>query len=146
MLTSVARQKHGKEYITRDGFHFNPKYWQVLLTNIVCQYYKKGLPPLPKPLFETCIGMILGDAPLFKVSREGGIKFEQGYKQEEFLYDLFDLFSGYTFIRAPGLRIDLHSSRKGLVKSLWFKTFLHPSFTELYTLFDKAKKKEISEN
>lgn len=90
--------------------------------------------------------MILGDAPLFKVSREGGIKFEQGYKQEEFLYDLFDLFSGYTFIRAPGLRIDLHSSRKGLVKSLWFKTFLHPSFTELYTLFDKAKKKEISEN
>lgn len=111
---------------TRDGFHFNSRHWQD---------YKKQLPLLPKLLFEVCVGMILGDASLFKVSRHAGIKFEQGYKQEQFLYHLFDLFSKYTFMRAPGSRIDLHGSRKGLIKSFWFKTFSHPSFTELYGLF-----------
>lgn len=75
--------------------------------------------------------MILGDGSLFKKSHHSGIKFEQGYKQKEFLYHLFDLFSLYTFMDVPGQRIDLHSKRKGLVKSFWFKTFSHYSFTEL---------------
>jgi hypothetical protein len=36
---------------TKDGFHLYSKYWQD---------YKKKLPPLPKNLFDICIGMILG--------------------------------------------------------------------------------------
>lgn len=107
---------------------------------------KKNLPPLPKNLFNICIGMILGDGSLFKKSHHSGIKFEQGYKQKEFLYHLFDLFSLYTFMDVPGQRIDLHSKRKGLVKSFWFKTFSHYSFTELWHLFRRNEKKEISEN
>lgn len=42
--------------------------------------------------------MVLGDGSLLRSSKESGIKFEQGYKQKEFLYHLFDLFSKYAFM------------------------------------------------
>ena len=118
---------------TRDGYHFNSKHWQE---------YKKQLPPLPLPLFETCVGMVLGDGSLFKDSQESGIKFEQGYKQKEFLYHLFDLLSKYTFMETPGLRIDLHPPRKGLIKSYWFKTFSYPCFSKLHSLFCANEKRK----
>lgn len=105
-----------------DGYHFNSPYWQN---------YKKTLPPLPKETFDIAVGMILGDATMYHVSREALIKFEQGHKQEEFLFHLFDLFSPYCFMQKPGCR--LH--RDGTTKSFWFKTFSFSDFTRLFYFF-----------
>jgi hypothetical protein len=62
--------------------------------------------------------MILGDASIYKKHIQASIKFEQGYKQTEFLIHLFELFKTYCFMTEPGKRITLHGVRKGLVKSL----------------------------
>lgn len=118
----------------RDGHHLASRYWQD---------YKKGLPMLPQYLREVAIGMVLGDAGMFKVSKEAGIKFEQGYAQEAFLRHLFDIFSTYCFMLAPGSRLELSGVRKGEVKSWWFKTFSHSSFTSIWDLFYVEKRKVI---
>ena len=122
---------------TKDGFHFNSSHWQN---------YKKDLPPLPENLFNICIGMILGDGSLFKKSLHSGIKFEQGYKQKDFLYHLFNTFSKYTFMDVPGQRISFDKEGKPFIKSHWFKTFSYYNFTELWNLFCKNGKKGIVEN
>jgi hypothetical protein len=70
-----------------------------------------------------------------KKSKHALIKFEQGYLQEEFLLHLFNIFKLYCFMIEPGKRITLRGSRKGLTKSLWFKTFSYYSFTEIWNLF-----------
>jgi len=62
--------------------------------------------------------MILGDASISKRHSQASIKFEQGYKQTEFLLHLFELFKGYCFMSKPGKRISLNGVRKGLLKSL----------------------------
>ncbi len=111
---------------TKDGYHLNSKYWQD---------WKKNLPDLPKELREIAIGMILSDACMYKVSNHSLIKFEQGYLQEKFLLHLFYKFKNYCFMEEPGKRISLHEPRKGLTKSLWFKTFSHYSFTSIWDLF-----------
>jgi hypothetical protein len=36
--------------------------------------YKKTVPPLPKDSFDIAVGMILGDATMYHVSREALIK------------------------------------------------------------------------
>jgi hypothetical protein len=110
----------------RDGFHLNSKHWQD---------WKDKLPPLPIELKEIAIGMILSDACMYKKSKHALIKFEQGYLQSEFLLHLFSIFKLYCFMIEPGKRITLTGTRKGLTKSLWFKTFSHYSFTEIWNLF-----------
>ena len=105
---------------TRDGYHLNSKYWQD---------WKQKLPLLPEVLKEIAIGMLLSDACMYKISNNALIKFEQGYKQEKFLFHLFDLFKLYCFMIEPGKRVTLIGPRKGLTKSFWFKTFSHTSFT-----------------
>ena len=110
----------------RDGFHLSSRYWQD---------YKKSLPVLPQHLFDVTIGLVLGDAGMFRVSTEAGIKFEQGYAQEAFLRHIFDLFATYSFMLIPGKRLELRGSREGLIKSFWFKTFSHYSFTVIWDLF-----------
>lgn len=110
----------------KDGFHLNSKYWQD---------WKKSLPALPLNLKEVAIGMILGDACMYKKSNEALIKFEQGYLQKELLFYLFDLFKLYCFMEKPGERLNLRGERAGLIKSYWFKTFSHFSFTEIWNLF-----------
>ena len=53
----------------KNGYHFNHLYWQN---------YKKSLPMISQDLFQISIGMILGDASIYKISREAYVKFEQG--------------------------------------------------------------------
>ena len=121
----------------RQGYHLNSRYWQE---------YKASLPCLPDRIFDIAVGMILGDASISKVSREAHIKFEQGYKQEAFLYHLFHQFHLYSFMEEPGKRVDLRGKRLGYTKSFWFKTFSHCSFTKLWRLFynTTTKRKSIS--
>jgi LAGLIDADG DNA endonuclease family len=104
----------------KDGYHLNSKYWQE---------WKTKLPPLPLELKEIVIGMILSDACMYKESNHALIKFEQGYLQEKFLLHLFSIFKLYCYMIEPGKRINFKGPRKGLTKSLWFKTFSHYSFT-----------------
>lgn len=99
----------------------NSPYWQN---------YKKTLPKLPQECFETAVGMILGDARMYYVSKNALIKFEQGVKQKEFLFHLFDMFSGYSFMVTPGIRFQ----KEKTVKSYWFQTFSFPDFTRLFLL------------
>lgn len=95
---------------------------------LIGKIIKKTLPKLPQDSFDIAVGMILGDATMYYVSREALIKFEQGVKQKEFLFHLFDLFSNYCFMTEPGIRFEKETS----VKSYWFKTFSFPCFTRLF--------------
>jgi len=124
MKKNLILLKNIKNY--KDGYHLNSKYWQN---------WKKSLPPLSKDLKDIAIGMILSDACMYKKSNHALIKFEQGYLQEKFLLHLFDIFKTYCFMNEPGKRLELKGFRKGLTKSLWFKTFSHYSFTDIWNLF-----------
>jgi hypothetical protein len=124
----------------RNGHHFNSKFWQT---------YKSNLPPLPNTCFDIGVGMLLGDATMYHVSREAYIKFEQGWKQKAFVYHLFDMFCVYCFMAEPSKRYSLLSDKKDkkeqTIKSYWFKTFSSADFTRLYNLFyekigDKRRK------
>jgi hypothetical protein len=57
-------------YSTKNGYPLNSKYWQD---------YKRSLPDLPSNLYEIAVGCLLGDACLYRVSKDTKIKFEQGY-------------------------------------------------------------------
>ena len=81
----------------KNGYHLNSSYWQN---------YKKTLPLLPQHCFDIAIGMILGDASIYKVSNQAYIKFEQGYKQQAFLENLFDNLKTYCFMDKPGKRFN----------------------------------------
>lgn len=130
----------------RDGYHFNSTYWQS---------YRKNLPNLSQQSFDIALGMLLGDASIYRTSHEAHIKFEQGYQQEEFLRTQFQVFSAHCFSTEPSTRyIEKHGKMQ--VKSFYFKTLSHRSFTQLFVLFfpqdvclpqDKQKqKKSISKN
>lgn len=123
----------------RNGHHFNSTYWQT---------YKKTIPLIPKELFEIAFGMVLGDAIVAHGSHQAYLKVEQGYKQHTFVLHLFCLFRDYCFMESPGIRYQKEASHT--IKSYWFKTFSHPSFTYLFDLFykkssgDKRYKKRIT--
>jgi hypothetical protein len=121
----------------KDGFHLNSHYWQN---------YKKSIPLLPQDLFDICVGMILGDASVYKVSSEAYLKFEQGYKQKQFIDHLFHTFKNYCFMENPKARLQIRGDKEGELKSFWFKTFSHKSFTNFWDLFyERSKKKTIPE-
>jgi hypothetical protein len=93
---------------------------------------------VPQYCFDIAIGMVLGDASIYKISTQAYIKFEQGYKQQAFLKHLFDNFKKYCFMNKPGKRFLRDNSKtEKQIKSFWFKTFSHKSFTQIYLLFYK---------
>ena len=112
----------------------NSKYWQN---------YKKTINNLPLKLFDIAIGCMLGDACMYKISKNSKIKFEQGYKHKEYLYHLFNLFKDYTFQDEPYIRYEI---RKDLIKSFSFRTFTHPTFNSIWELYMKNGEKRIESN
>ena len=100
---------------------------------------------MSEQLFQIALGMALGDASLPQVGGEAHMKFEQGYKQKEFLHHLFHLFKGYSFMEKPGSRRQLSGPRVGEIKSYWFKTFSHAHFTPLRDSLYRFGKKGIEE-
>lgn len=110
----------------RDGFHHNSSYWQDI---------RNGLPMLSILLREIAIAMVLSDAGLGWTGKNAHMKIEQGYKQVEFVDHLFNLFEKYCFAISPQAYIGKSGPRKGLVKSYWFKTFSHASFTDIWNMF-----------
>lgn len=122
---------------TRDGYHFNSKYWQD---------WKKNLPMIDSKLFQLILGMVLSDASMYRVSREALVKFEQGVDQKDFLFHLFEECKMDCFMTEPGMRKHIHGPKEGEVKSYWFKTFSHKSFSIIWDLFydDTTVKKSIN--
>ena len=110
----------------KDGFALNSKYWQD---------FKKSLSAtLPNNLHQIAIGMLLGDACIQKIGKFPFLKFEQGYKQMELLFHLYEVFSSYI-LTSPYTRYEKYGPRKGEVKSYSVRTFSHVAFLELYELF-----------
>ncbi|WP_460918637.1 LAGLIDADG endonuclease, partial [Pseudoxanthomonas sangjuensis] len=107
--------------------------------------YKNSLPMMSNFLFQVALGMVLGDATMYRVSREAIIKFEQGAIQKDFLFHVFKLFSEYCFMLVPGTRLHLRGVNIGQIKSYWFKTFSHPTFSVLWELLFVDGKKVILE-
>lgn len=107
----------------KHGLPKTSKYWQD---------WKNNNSNLNSILREIAVGMILGDASLSKVGKEASIKFEQGYKQKEFIEDLFLKYKDYIFMEELGIR---YLKDKITVKSYWFRTYSHKTFTELWDLF-----------
>lgn len=118
----------------KNGIHLNSKYWQD---------YKKSICPIPQNLFDISIGCMLGDACMYRVSKDSKLKFEQGYMHKDYLFYIFNLFEQYTFHEEPYTRLEIRGPRKGLVKSYSFRTFTHPSFNPIWDLFMKDGKKII---
>ena len=106
----------------RDGHHLNSKYWQN---------WKKRQLGMSKELYEIAFGMVLSDAGMSRKSNEAMIKFEQRANQKDFLYHLFTIFKAYCFMMEPGIRYHSKGPLEGQIKSYWFKTFSHQTFSEL---------------
>jgi hypothetical protein len=126
--------KNNKNNSFKDGFHLNSSFWQN---------YKKTIGNLPSRLFDIAIGCILGDASLYRVSKDSKIKFEQGYIHKEYLFHLFDLFKSFSFHDEPYTRYEINGPRKGLIKSYSFRTFSHPAFNSIWDLFYSEGRKNI---
>jgi len=110
----------------KDGYPITSKYWQD---------HKRSLPNLPQNLQEIAVGTLLGDACLYRISRDTKIKFEQGHRYKDYLFSLFNLFKLYTFHEEPYTRLEINGVKKGLVKSYSFRTFTHTTFNNLWDLF-----------
>lgn len=78
---------------SKDEYHLNSKYWQEWKRQQINEH-----------LFQICIGMVLSDATMYRVSREAYMKFEQGSQQFEFIQHLFAEMQQYVFIENIGIR------------------------------------------
>lgn len=106
------------------------------------QLWKLSQPNLNNFLRSVAIGMILSDACLYKVGKHAYIKFEQSKQQYGLIHNLYGLFRKYTFMADIGVRFNKNNN----IKSFYFKTYSHPTFTELWELFYKDKIKSIEKN
>ena len=114
----------------RDGYHYNTKYWKN---------YKESLRE-EKELREVYIGCMLGDATLSQRGEKASIKFEQGLRNKEYLFHLFEISKRYVFKKEPGVRMEGNK-----VKSYYFRTFNLEIFKEIGDLFKVKGKKRIKE-
>ena len=88
---------------------------------------------LSQKLIDISIGMILGDASIQKTGKEAFIKFEQGYKQKEFVDHLFLFYKDFCFTNQVKIRTRPEDRDK--IKSYYFRTYALSQFTSLYDLF-----------
>jgi len=98
--------------------------------------------------------MVLAEATMCRVSTQVLIKFEQGHKQLAFVQHsvlrprtVQGLYLSKEFLYSPpcGPDVAASSPRLGLIKSYWFKTFSHATFTDVWNLlYGKGKKKTLS--
>ena len=69
--------------------------------------YKSKLDNISNDLYEIYVGCMLGDATLRVRGDKSSIKFEQGYKNRDYLYHLFDISKKYVFSEEPMKRYEI---------------------------------------
>lgn len=89
-----------------DGHYVRSPYWKQ---------YKAFLPnKLPNMLFQIALGMVLGDASLYKTKKEGTkLKMEQGYKHKTYVEQLCKVFKDWTFYKEPYAYVAKKGKREG---------------------------------
>lgn len=68
---------------------------------------------------------------------KSSLKLEQGKRNKEYLYHLFEISKKYVLSEEPKVRLD----KEGNVKSYYFTTFTHKVFNKIKELFIKDGKK-----
>lgn len=57
---------------------------------------------LPNNLLEIAVGLLLGDATLYRTKTEGAyMKFEQSYLNKEYVEFVLTIFEAWTFLNFP---------------------------------------------
>ena len=108
-------------------------------------YYERNFIQIPFNKRSIFIGILLSDASLQKINKEGDarLQFKQKYSQFEYLYSVFFQLSHYCS-KGPTLnKVLLH---KKIFYALSFTTRSLPCITELYNLFYPEGKKIIPHN
>lgn len=100
------------------------------------QNYKKSLTLTPIQR-EILIGTLLGDASMGLVRSKPvySIKFEQSIKNQEYIVHLYDNFKEFTLKPYYIRLIKRNNLNHQDIMSIWFKTFVHPSFKFYYDIF-----------
>lgn len=96
---------------------------------------------LPKELQEMLIGLLLGDVYAQKRGVNTNLFFEQGIKNKNYLFHLFDLFKNYCRSE-PKISERIADKRSGKIYTrVQFATNALSCFNELYhTFYPKGKK------
>jgi LAGLIDADG DNA endonuclease family len=101
---------------------------------------------LPKELQEMLIGLLLGDVYAQKRGVNTNLFFEQGIKNKNYLFHLFDLFKNYCRSE-PKISERLPDKRTGKVYTrVLFTTYSLPCFNELQSMFYPKGKKIVPLN
>lgn len=113
------------------------------------QVYKQTL-QLSELQREVLIGVLLGDASMGSANGKPVylIKFEQSIKNQDYIVHLYELFKNYTLKPYIIRLIKRKNSEHQDTMSIWFKTFVHPSFKFYYDLFytfDYENRKSIKQ-
>lgn len=105
-------------------------------------YYERNFIQIPFNKRSIFIGILLSDASLQKINKEGDarLQFKQKYSQFEYLYSVFFQLCHYC---SKGPSVNKVSIQKITFYALSFTTRSLPCITELYNLFYPQGKKII---
>ena len=108
-------------------------------------YYERNFIQIPFNKRSIFIGILLSDASLQKINKEGDarLQFKQKYSQFEYLYLVFFQLCHYC---SKGPVVNKASLQKKTFYALSFTTRSLPCITELYDLFYPQGKKIIPRN
>ena len=108
-------------------------------------YYERNFIQIPFNKRSIFIGILLSDASLQKINKEGDarLQFKQKYSQFEYLYSVFFQLCHYC---SKGPSVNKVSIQKITFYALSFTTRSLPCITELYNLFYPEGKKIIPHN
>lgn len=86
-------------------------------------------------LHETIIGLILGDIHISRKYNYSRFQFKQGLKNKDYIYHLFDIFSGYSNAKIPRHSDYFDKRTNKVYTTIVFNTYSLPCFDYYHELF-----------
>lgn len=124
---------------------FNSKVKSRGLKGTALVKYKENL-AFTEEQKDVIVGTLLGDASISASKSNYCLKFEQIYKQVDYLSHLYKIFEPFVGI-GPKMRIIRNSFHKDYGVSCWFRTYAHICFKYYENIFYKydesGKRKKI---
>ena len=134
-----------KSFMPRAGPLRGPARASLVINYRVAGQLKRGN-PLPSNLHEIAVGLILGDAHIFRNKTENAsMHIEQSFGHKEYVFHLYDLFSDYCK-SPPVTRTRVNNKLDTSYISIRFTTRQLSCFTQLHELFYDANKTKIIPN